>query len=288
VGADHKQGHGRSALPVGADLTRPSPARMYDYYLGGAHNFAVDRDAADRVLATLPEVRTFAIENRAFLRRVVRYLVTEAGVTQFLDLGSGIPTAGNVHEIAQAINPECRVVYVDHDPIAVAHCERLLAAHPCAAAVRADLRHPDAVLSHPKAARLLDLARPLAVLLVSVLPFVPDSDDPAGIVAAYRAACAPGSYLALSHCLSAEYWTGGVQRAIEVYAETTHPVWLRVPDEVATLFRGYRMVEPGLVFTAAWRPDLPVTEEDARSSRGMAGLGWLPPSDVDGDGAGRA
>ncbi|GAA4839801.1 SAM-dependent methyltransferase [Saccharopolyspora rosea] len=260
---------------AGVDRTRPNPARMYDYYLGGAHNFAVDRAAADEVLAVLPETRTFARHNRAFLQRAVRYLVTEAGITQFLDLGSGIPTVGNVHEIAQRLDPRCRVVYVDHEPVAVAQSQRMLADNDRAAIVRADLRDAGTVLAHPETTRLLDFSRPVGVLMISVFPFIPDSDDPAGIVAAYRDACVPGSHLALSHSLTPEYWPGEVEQAIDLYRNSTHPLHLRDPDQVAALFAGYRLVDPGLVFTSAWRPDVPVDAAQARDSRAVAAVGEL-------------
>jgi hypothetical protein len=257
------------------ETQRANPARMYDYYLGGAHNFAVDREAAERVLAAVPETRVFAWENRAFLRRAVRYLVAEAGITQFLDLGSGIPTVGNVHEIAQAIDPACRVVYVDHEPIAVAHARGLLRGNDHATVIGADLRHPEGVLGHPEVGRLLNFARPLAVLMLSVFPFIPDSDDPPGIIAAYRDACMPGSCLALSHSLTPEYWPGDIDSAIQLYATSTHPLCLRTPAQVEALFAGYDLVPPGVVFTSAWHPDEPITVERAAESRAVAGLGRL-------------
>ncbi len=258
------------------DLTKANPARMYDYYLGGAHNFAVDRAAAEKVLAMLPETRTFARDNRAFLQRVVRYLVVDAGITQFLDLGSGIPTVGNVHEIAQRINPGCRVVYVDHEPIAVTQSSRLLAGNDNAGAVQADVRDSAYVLSHVDTKRLLDFNRPVGLLMLQVLPFIPDEDDPGGIVAAYRAACVPGSYLALAHSLTPEYWPGAVSEAIKLYTTSSHPLHLRTPAQVAALFDGYDLIEPGLVFSSLWRPDQPITEDEAQRSRAVAGLGRLP------------
>jgi hypothetical protein len=261
--------------PPQVDLTKANPARMYDYYLGGAHNFAVDREAAEQVLAILPETRTFARENRAFLRRVVRYLVREAGITQFLDLGSGIPTVGNVHEIAQGIDPSCRVVYVDHEPVAIAQSRRLLADNANATVIHADVRDSAHVLGNAETLRLLDFDRPLGLLMLQVLPFVPDSDDPAAIVAAYRVACAPGSYLALAHSLTPEFWPGAVAEAVKLYTNSTHPLCLRTPDEVSTFFAGYELIEPGVVFTSGWRPDQPVTGEEARRSRAVAGLGRL-------------
>ncbi|SHF85591.1 SAM-dependent methyltransferase [Streptoalloteichus hindustanus] len=265
-----------TAREGGVDLSRPNPARMYDYYLGGVHNFAVDRRAAADVLSILPETRDFALRNRAFLRRVVRHLAAEAGIVQFLDLGSGIPTVGNVHEIAQDVNPACRVVYVDHEPVAVAHSRKLLEGNDNAAVIQADVRDAATVLSHPDTRRLLDFDRPLAVLMLQVLPFVPEADNPRGIVAAYRAACVPGSYLALAHSLTPEFWPGNVDQAIELYRSSTHPLHLRTPEQVAALFEGYELVEPGVVFTAAWRPDRPIHQQDAISSRAVAGLGRLP------------
>jgi hypothetical protein len=261
--------------PPQVDLSKANPARMYDYYLGGAHNFAVDREAAEKVLAVLPETRTFARDNREFLRRVVRHLVREAGITQFLDLGSGIPTVGNVHEIAQDADPSCRVVYVDHEPVAVAQSRRLLADNDNATVIHADVRDSARVLRHPDVLRLLDFDRPLGLLMLQVLPFVPDGDDPAGTVGAYRSACAPGSYLALAHSLTPEFWPGGVAEAIELYTNSTHPLCLRTPEQVTDFFAGYQLIEPGVVFTSAWRPDQPITDEEARRSRAVAGLGWL-------------
>jgi hypothetical protein len=266
---------GPSDEQLQVDLSKPNPARMYDYYLGGAHNFAVDREAADAVLAVLPETRTFARDNRAFLQRVVRHLVIEVGVTQFLDLGSGIPTVGNVHEIAQTANPACTVVYVDHEPVAVAQSRRLLADNDNAAVLHADVRDTARILGDPQTARLLDFDRPIGLLMLQVLPFVPDADDPAGIVAAYRSACVPGSYLALAHSLTPGYWPGAVGSAIELYANSTHPLHLRTPEQVEALFIGYELVEPGVVFSASWRPDEPISAEEARRSRAVAGLGRL-------------
>jgi hypothetical protein len=248
---------------------------MYDYYLGGAHNFDVDRAAADQVLAIVPETRTFARENRSFLQRAVRYLVGEAGIDQFLDLGSGIPTVGNVHEIAQAANPDARVVYVDHEPVAVAASRRLLADNPLATIVQADLRESAKILADPDTVRLLDFSRPVAVLMMSVLPFVPESDDPVGIVAGYRNACADGSYLALSHGLTVDYWPGGTQGAVAVYQNTTHPLHPRTPEQIRALFGDLPLIDPGLVLTSAWRPEHPITDERAKESRGMAGVGVI-------------
>src|SRR6266498_1582061 len=174
------------------------PARMYDYYLGGKDNFPADREAADQALAASPAVRDMARQNRAFLQRVVRFLARDAGIRQFIDIGAGLPTQGNVHEIAQAITPDARVVYVDNDPIVVVHSDALLAGHNTTA-IKADLREPNVILEHPEVREVIDLDQPVAVLLVAVLHFLQDADDPVGVVARLRDAMAAGSYLAISH-----------------------------------------------------------------------------------------
>lgn len=258
-------------------VDRPSPARMYDYFLGGFHNFAVDREAAEVARQAYPHIALGMRANRSFLRRAVRYLV-EAGIDQFLDLGSGIPTVGNVHEIAQRVNPEARVAYVDSEPIAVAHSSTILKGNPRATAVLGDVREPEAVLTNPDVRALLDLDRPLAVLMVAVLHFVPDSDDPAGVVAAYRDAMPSGSYLAISHGsadgLPAEASTG-VGGVTAVYQNTTNPVTLRSQEEIAALFAGLDLVEPGVTHVLRWHPDRDDEEDpaDARWVSGFVGIG---------------
>ena len=189
-------------LTASIDVERPSQARIYDYLLGGSLNFAADREAARQLIAMVPDVPLVAQANRAFLRRGVDFLA-RAGVRQFLDIGSGIPTRGNVHEIARQVAPDARVVYVDIDPVAVTHSRQILAGDDRTTAIQEDARHPEHILDHPDVHRLLDLTRPVAVLLVSVLHFIADSDDPAGILARLRKAVAPGSYLVLSHVTSA-------------------------------------------------------------------------------------
>ncbi|HWG27830.1 SAM-dependent methyltransferase [Actinospica sp.] len=239
--------------PDGVEIEKPSTARMYDFYLGGSHNFAADRQLAARTIEAWPDVPHLCQANRAFLRRSVTHLAS-LGVDQFLDLGSGIPTAGNVHEVVHAINPDARVVYVDADPVAIAHSKALLAQVPEAAAVYADLRDPDAVLDSPEVAGFLDLARPVALLMFAALPFVPDSDDPAGIVAAYRDKTAPGSYLALSHG-TGDYRPEAVRRVEDVYTQASHAMRLRSRDDISALMDGYELLDPGLVDIILWRPD---------------------------------
>ena len=246
-------GHHRPAwVPDEVDVETPSAARMYDYYLGGSHNFAADRRLADETVRVWPDVKHLARANRAFLRRAVSALV-DAGVEQFLDLGAGIPTVGSVHETAQSANRYARTVYIDADLVAVAHGTALLADDPNTAVVHADLRDPATVLDGVTATGLLDLSQPVAVLMLAVLPFVPDADDPAGIVAAYRDASAPGSYLALSHGTD-DYRPEAAHRAEDVYRRAAQPMTLRSRAEIAALFGGYELLEPGVVDMIHWRP----------------------------------
>jgi hypothetical protein len=238
--------------PIGVNVDIPSAARIYDYALGGAHNFAADRAAADALFRALPEAPLVARSNRAFLQRAVRYLC-EQGITQFLDLGSGIPTVGNVHEIAQHLNPETRVVYVDNEPIAVEHTIELLADLPYAEIVQADMRDPDAVLKDPMTRRMIDFDRPVAVMMVAVLHYVSADDDVAQIVGRYRDALPPGSFVVVSH--TTEDPRPEVAAAIKaVFDATATPVTHRSREEVAALFEGLELVEPGVVWTPQWRP----------------------------------
>jgi SAM-dependent methyltransferase len=248
-----------------ADLSRPSAARMYDYYLGGSHNFAVDREAAGHAIAARPEIPALARANRAFLHRAVRYVLGR-GVRQFLDIGSGIPTAGNVHEVAQAAAPGARVVYVDVDPVAVAHSQALLAGNPDTAAVLGDVREPDEIVAHPEVRRLLDLDRPVAVLLVSVLHFVGATHDPVELLAVLRDAIAPGSYLVISYATpTADPRTN--QQLLDVYKHSNALGAPRYLDTVRRFFTGFELVEPGLVLISQWRPE---TAEEATAVRSDA------------------
>ncbi|MBP2368982.1 SAM-dependent methyltransferase [Pseudonocardia parietis] len=255
----------------------PNLARMYDYYLGGSHNFAVDRAAADRAVRTVPHARTFALANRAFLGRVVRLLVAE-GIDQFLDLGSGVPTVGNVHEIAQAASPAARVAYVDIEPVAVGVAARVLAGNPNATITHADIRDTEAVLTAPGVAGLLDFDRPVAVLAIAILHALPDADDPAGVLAAYRDACCPGSYLAVSHLAATSFSTEQQKTVHEVLDETPTPVTLRTREQLAAMLTGYRILEPGVTLLPAWRPDDPEHPATAADidANGYGALARLP------------
>ncbi|MER6997882.1 SAM-dependent methyltransferase [Streptomyces sp. NPDC000410] len=260
--------------PPGIDISVPSVSRIYDYYLGGSHNFEVDREAARKAMEFMPGLPKIMQANRAFMRRAVRYAATE-GITQFLDIGSGIPTFGNVHEVAQKASPEARVLYVDHDPVAVAHSQSVLAGNDNTAIAAADLRKPHDILNSPEAARLLDFDRPVALLLVAVLHFVEDADDPRSAVAELRDALAPGSLLILTHASYegvpvSEEQAGG---AVDVYKNIRNPLVMRSRDEVARFFDGFEMVEPGLVSPPVWRPEAPAEQEDPYAFSGFAGVG---------------
>jgi len=230
---------------------------MYDYYLGGIHNFPADQEAAKAVIERAPLIRASVRANRAFLRRAVRYL-TSVGIRQFLDIGSGIPTEGNVHEIAQDAIPDARVVYVDIDPEAVSESLELLEGNQWATAIRADARDPRSILDHPQTRKLLDFDQPVAVLLVAVLHFVENTDEAREIVATFRDALAPGSYLVLAHSTVDElvFDPAMLKRTLDIYRrQTATPLTTRTRGEVLSLFEGFELVEPGLTWQTLWRPD---------------------------------
>nr|WSY49768.1 SAM-dependent methyltransferase [Streptomyces sp. NBC_00886] len=260
--------------PRSIDISVPSVSRIYDYYLGGSHNFEVDREAARKAMEFLPGLPKIMQANRAFMRRAVRFAAAE-GITQFLDIGSGIPTFGNVHEVAQEASPGAHVVYVDHDPVAVAHSQAVLAGNATADAIAADLRKPQEILASTEVQRLIDVNRPVALLLVAILHFVEDADDPYGAVAQLREALAPGSLLILTHAsyegipLPPERAEG----AVDVYKDIRNPLIMRSREEIARFFEGYDMVEPGLVPMPDWRPDTAPEDEDPYSFSGFAGVG---------------
>ncbi len=244
------------SLSVEFDLERPNLARMYDYWLGGATNLAVDRELAERMIAIDPAVVDIARANRSFLRRAVRYCVAN-GIRQFLDLGSGIPTVGNVHEIAQRVGPSCRVAYVDNEGIAVAHGRHVLRHNPLATVTQADLRDDEAVLTAPTVAGLLDFDQPVALLALMVLQYFGDlPDHPGDIIARYRARLAPGSYLVISHLTDEErdIDMAGLARATANASTQAH---LRSRAEIAGLLGDAQPVEPGVVGAQDWRPDDP-------------------------------
>jgi hypothetical protein len=237
------------------DTSRPHPARMYDAYLGGSDNYAVDREAVLQILRDFPEVRLIALANRAFLNRAVRFLAGEAGIRQFLDIGTGIPSAGNVHEVAGQVAPDARVVYVDNDPIVHVHASALLTGSGTTSIVLADLRDPGAILAHPRLRAMIDFTRPVALLLVAILHFVTDQEDPGRIVATLLDALPAGSYLALSHATADFHSPGALDRATAVYENATAPFVPRPFKQVAGFFDGLELIEPGLVQAPQWRPE---------------------------------
>lgn len=246
--------HRPAWAPDEVDIERPSAARMYDFYLGGSYNFAADRALAAENLRNWPDMPHIARANRDFLHRAVTYLSSQ-GVDQFLDLGSGIPTGGNTHDVALSLNPQARTVYVDMDPVAIAHSIVLLQDVPNATVVHADLRDVDAVMKHSVVPDFLDLGRPVGVIMLAVLHFVSPEDDAPGLVGAYRDATAQGSYLAVSHG-TADYRPENARGASEVYTRASHRLTFRSKAEVAELFTGYELADPGLVDIIHWRPDL--------------------------------
>jgi hypothetical protein len=240
-------------VPDKVDLQQPSVARIYDYLLGGGHNFAVDREIANKLMSVQPNVADIARRNRAFLRRAVLFMIDQ-GVRQFLDLGSGIPTVGNVHEIAQQVAPESRVLYVDYEDVAVAHSELLLAHNDLATIIKADVTNPEDVLNAEATRRLLDFDQPIGVLGVTLGHYIPPQRDPVGVFGRYRDATTAGSFLALTH-LTTDFASVQGDEIIETMKKTQDNVFPRTRTQVLELFSGYELVEPGLVTTSQWRPD---------------------------------
>lgn len=261
------------AMPEDIDETVPNAARMYDYYLGGEHNFAVDRELGRQVAATFPGVHQIAMQNRDWLRRVVVDTL-RAGIRQFLDIGSGVPTMGNVHEIVRAHLPEgerATVVYVDYEAVAVHHSRLVLErdnATDWATIVQEDVRNPEAILNHPETRRLIDFTRPVGLMLVAILPFVGPDDHPERLLGTYRSRLPSGSRLAISHGsleMTDRSPAERLDQAWTMYQRTSNPVWNRPVDEIASFFGDWRMLHyPGLVHLVDWlpEPDADLTPED--------------------------
>jgi hypothetical protein len=240
-------------VPPGVDIRRANVARVYDYLLGGSHNFLADQDVGRAIAAVEPNARAIGRANRAFLGRAVRF-ASGTGITQFLDIGSGIPTQGNVHEVAQQANPGARVLYADIDPVAIAHSKALLEGNPDAAIVEGDLREPEKILARLPVSGLIDLTQPVALLLVAVLHFVTDAEDPWQVVATLRDALAPGSYLVLCHGTD-EGKPAVAQAAEQVYNRgVSARLQMRSRAEILRFFEGFDLVDPGVVPIPRWRP----------------------------------
>jgi SAM-dependent methyltransferase len=244
-------------VPPEVDTTVAHPARRYDYWLGGKDNYPADRESGDAIAAVFPTIRTTAVENRRFMVRAVRFLTREAGMRQFLDVGTGIPSSPNVHEVAQSIAPESRVVYVDNDPIVLTHARALLTSTPqgAIAHVHADLRDPQAILTHPDLVEVLDLRQPTALLLVAILHFIKDADDPYGAVARLTKALAPGSYLVISHA-TADSMPPETAKAVDVADSARRvPFQFRTRTQVARFLDGMDLLAPGIVSVSEWRAE---------------------------------
>jgi hypothetical protein len=256
----------------------PSTARMYDYYLGGKDNYPADREAAEKFMALFPPgvVQAASRENRKFLGRVVRFLAGEAGVRQFLDIGTGLPTMNQVHEVAQNIDPECRVVYVDNDPVVLAHGRDMLHSVPNTAIISGDLREPEAILADPQRSALLDFGEPVALLLVGILYFINDEDDPARLVRTLVDPLPSGSYLAISHSTADQ--DDRLDEATRIgYANATSRVSNRSRAQVSSFFDGLDLVEPGVVWLSQWHPDADTGLRDKpEESRLLCGVGRKP------------
>ncbi|HEY7483272.1 MAG TPA: SAM-dependent methyltransferase [Streptosporangiaceae bacterium] len=259
--------NGRPDDPFEIDTSVAHPARRYNYWLGGRDNFEADRISGDAIAATFPTIKTAALENRSFLRRAVTYLVEEAGVRQFLDIGTGIPSADNVHEVAQSVAPDTRVVYVDNDPIVLAHARRLLAGSPrgATAYVHADLREPNVIFGHPDLRRTLDLSQPVALMLIAVLHFFVDAADPYGHIARLVQALPPGSYFAATHA-TADFMPSAITDEVVETAVRRESARSRDPgtfrDRAAfeRFFDGMTLVPPGIAPVSDWRNEVPPGE----------------------------
>jgi SAM-dependent methyltransferase len=262
------------------DTTVPNVARVWDYQLGGKDNFAADRAAADAInqacrAVGAPDGTVVARENRDFIRRAVSYLAGPAGITQFIDIGAGLPTQGNVHNIAQQVNPHANVVYVDYDPLVLAHARALLATNDNTTVITADLRRPDEILDHPDLAGFIDLTKPVAVLLVAVLHLLTDAEDAAGIVARLRDAMAPGSYLAITHMTGEARPNLAAKLAAEfARLQVSTPLVPRTRQQIGQFFTGLDLVGPGMIFPTRWEPDRAGDDPGARWM--YAGVGRKP------------
>ena len=272
---------GNGAGAPGIDTSVPNVARIYDYILGGKDNFAADRRAAQQLLAILPDIAGTVRDNRSFIGRVVRFLADEAGIRQFLDLGAGLPTQDCVHQMAHAIAPDARVVYVDNDPVVCSHGQALLGPRGTVGFALGDLRRPAEILRHPEVLARLDLSQPVGVLCVCALHFVPEEEKPHQIIAEYLDHLAPGSYLAITHGISAdtpeEDPDGVVEGVTNVYRNASAQIHVRSRKEIERFFDGLEIIEPGVVWMAAWRPD-PATRPAGRPNSLYGGVGRKPAS----------
>ncbi|HEU5157907.1 MAG TPA: SAM-dependent methyltransferase [Streptosporangiaceae bacterium] len=256
------------------DRSRPHSARVWNYLLGGKDNYPVDRVIGDKIIEAFPGIAHIARAQRYFLARAVRFLAGEVGIRQFLDVGTGLPTVDNTHEVAQRVAPECRIVYVDNDPLVLAHARALLTSTPqgACAYIDADVRDPEKILT--EAAKTLDFSKPVALMMLGIMGQIPDSDDPDGIIRRLLAALPSGSYLA---CSDGTDTNETLNQAIAAYNATSASSYhLRSPDRIAQFFDGLELVEPGVVVTARWRPDLVQLDETPPPVDAICGVARKP------------
>ncbi|MFI5780790.1 SAM-dependent methyltransferase [Nocardia sp. NPDC051570] len=260
-------------LSTTIDTTKPNEARFYDYWLGGVDNYPADRALGDEIASHIPGLRAMVRTNRAFLGRAVRYVMTELGITQFLDIGTGLPTARNVHEVAQEVDPSARIVYVDKDPLVMAHARALMGSTPQGrtAFIHADLHDPDSILTDPALIDTLDLDRPVAIMLAMVAMYLPDEADPHGIIARLLDAVPSGSSLTISH-VTGDFDMRGMARAAQVGERAGKTIVPRTRAEIETLFAGTDLIEPGVVTLEDWHPEL--AEEPLFKAEPYAGPSW--------------
>jgi hypothetical protein len=242
-----------NSTPWYLDTSVPNVARLYDFLLGGKDNYAVDRAAATELARLIPDAPRACHQNRQFLARAVRFLTSQAGIRQFIDIGTGLPTQGSVHEVAQDVTPDARVIYVDYDPVVVSHAQALLVRNPATMAINGDLRAPEQILSHPAVQTLIDFTEPVAILLVAVLHFLRDDDKPYEVVDTLKTAMPAGSYLVLSHVTSDNIPAEAARDVRALYEQTTAPGTARTRPEIGRFFDGMEMVEPGLVNACNWQ-----------------------------------
>jgi hypothetical protein len=269
-------------VPPGIDPATPSPARLYDYYLGGTNNFRADRDAAERIRARMPELADAAWANRGFHQRAALWMAGPPGIRQFLDIGSGLPTQNNTHQALHRATREARVVYVDNDPLVRVHASALLINAGHTRFVTADLRDPDGVLNHPQTRELLDFSQPVGLLMTAVLHFVADGSDPHGLIARYVAELAPGSYLALSHITADQKPPAAVQAIRDIYTDATEQVYMRSRAEVERFFDGLELVPPyeggaaAVTYTGEWGAEDPELADSDGSRWSYGGVARVP------------
>jgi S-adenosyl methyltransferase len=268
-------------VPPGIDPTRPSPARLYDYYLGGSDNFPADREAAETIRARMPELADAAWANRGFHQRAAVWMAASRGIGQFIDIGSGLPTQNNTHQAVQKVAPDARVVYVDHDPLVRVHANALLTGEGSTRVITADLRDPDGVLSHPQTRELIDFGQPVGLLMTAVLHFVADGSDPWALAARYAGALAPGSYLALSHITYEGLPPRLVEEGVQVYQQADG-VYPRSRGQIERFFTGLDLVTPypraeaAVTHIGLWGADAPELADSDGSHWWFGGVARRP------------